>query len=97
MTDCTHDWRLARSKQYVYTEHSYPTIEGKKTIFGNQKYSHRKEEWCIRIDEFYCTKCRGPITDIKEAPRWPEPDWLSKTIGAEWKEYRPNIPYQEAV
>jgi len=92
MTDCTHDWRLAYSKQYTYNETVLTQIEGEKTIFGKQKIRKKTVPACIRHDEFYCTKCRQKESELREAPYFPQPDWFNDAIETEHKAYPPHIP-----
>ncbi len=51
---CKHEWRLARSKQYRWTEQQYDPEETKKGIFGGEKIEWYPVEFYGRIDEFYC-------------------------------------------
>ncbi len=97
MTDCDHSWRLHQTSQWEYDSTSTRQVGEKTTIFGRKKtlWQHDVVSGYLRVDEFYCIRCRQFQTDYKEQ-RGLKPDWWSDLMSFPRVGMRPyEIPYPD--
>ena len=87
MTECAHEWRLAKSLQFYWQEDDFGYVQG----WFREKYKRIGYTTNYgRVDEYYCCRCTADRRNTRKETG-DLPDWWSPIVETQYPNYTPGV------